>query len=164
MRAVCARRCRTSTERRYLGFGQGTDYGRFFADTLADADVEVEARCRCVAAMFDLYEKLFSPFPAETATYMWWDLIATSVLRHAHRDIGRQLHATHERVRLEMVSTLMRILALEARHCQEAALHGLNHVANAAERALAIEQLLRLRQPDAKLREYALACLAGRAQ
>src|SRR5205823_7002398 len=47
----------------FLAFGHNTDYGAFFIDALWGDDVEVELRCRCVAAMFDLYEKLFSPFP-----------------------------------------------------------------------------------------------------
>ena len=66
----------------FLAFGNATDYGAFFVEALWDPDVDVGVRCQCVAAMFDLYEKLFSPLPTDTATHMWWDLIATFVLEH----------------------------------------------------------------------------------
>jgi len=148
----------------FLAFGHATDYGAFFVDALWGDDAEAEVRCRCVAAMFDLYEKLFSPFPTETATYMWWDLIASFVLeRRADGEVAPKL-ASQERVRKEMVCTLTRILALDARHCQEAALHGLNHIATASERTPVIEQFMRIRQPDEKLRKYALQCISGHAQ
>ena len=53
----------------FLAIGHASDYGRFFVELLWDEQVDAATRCACVAAMFDLYEKLFSPFPAETATY-----------------------------------------------------------------------------------------------
>jgi len=93
---------------------------------------------------------------------MWWDLIASFVLEHG--EVMAKLGPTVERLLLEMVSTLTRILELDARHCQEAALHGLNHIATAPERTPVIERFLELRHPDDKLRAYALECLAGHAQ
>ncbi|MGZ6126439.1 MAG: hypothetical protein ACXWLR_15830 [Myxococcales bacterium] len=60
--------------------------------------------------MFDLYEKLFAPFPTESATYMWWDLIAAHVLEPIGRDeVVPQPFPNQERVRREMVEALIRI-------------------------------------------------------
>ena len=149
----------------FLGMGHWSDYGAFFMDALWDEQLDVGLRCRCVSTMFDLYEKLFSPFPAETATYMWWDLIASFVLEPLGQDeVVPHSVSSHERVRQEMVQTLGRILTLEPRHCQTAALHGLNHVATTAERSPLIEEFLRLHHVDEKLRTYAYECLVGQAQ
>jgi hypothetical protein len=65
---------------------------------------------------------------------------------------------------LIVVETLRRILALDARHCREAALHGLNHVAIATERAAIIDPFLAAHTLDEKLTAYARLCRAGRAQ
>jgi len=62
-----------------------------------------------------------------------------------------------------MVETLARILKLDARHCQEAALHGLHHIATPQERVALIDAFLQLPHDD-KLQNYALECRAGRAQ
>ncbi len=68
-----------------------------------------------------------------------------------------------EQVRLAMVETLERILRLDVRHCQQAALHGLNHIATPQERALLIDPFLRMPR-DEKLIAYARECRDGRAQ
>ncbi len=51
---------------------------------------------------------------------------------------------------------------LEARHCKEAALHGLNHIATPEERAVIVDPILAL-PLDEKLLAYARECRAGRA-
>jgi len=62
-----------------------------------------------------------------------------------------------------MVQTLSRIIRLDSRHCQQAALHGLNHVATPEERASLIDALLSTPR-DENLAAYALECRDGRAQ
>jgi len=139
-----------------------SDYAEFFPRLLWRDDAPLDLRVEAVRAMFDLYAKLFAPFPTEAATYMWWDLLAEEALEEKG---NFQLPSPdQEAVRREMVSTIARILQLEPRHCQEAALHGLNHVATAEEREPLIDAFLASRGVDDKLRSYALACRAGRAQ
>jgi hypothetical protein len=67
------------------------------------------------------------------------------------------------RARLVRHYELERVLQLEQRHCQEAALHGLNHIATPPERASLIDPFLQ--QPrDEKLLAYTRQCRAGHAQ
>src|SRR5258706_11113362 len=54
--------------------------GNFFADHLWDETVPIEIRREAIEAMFDLYAKLFGPYPTENATYMWWDLLVDDVI------------------------------------------------------------------------------------
>lgn len=137
-----------------------SDVSDFFADQLWNPEAPVDARIAAIAAMYDLFEQLFAPFPAETATNMWWDLLSGDL------DHGRFTQGGppgRERIRLAMVDTLARILRLDARHCQEAALHGLDHIATPQERAALIDPFLQ-RPRDEKLLAYARECRAGRAQ
>lgn len=148
----------------FLAFAGIAQCARFFAEPLWTEDVELDLRCRCVRAMFDLYEKLFATHPTETATYMWWDLLASCILEELNpSEVVLHPVPSHEAVRREMVETLRRILALDARHCREAALHGLNHVAIATERAAIIDPFLAAHTLDEKLTAYARLCRAGRA-
>jgi hypothetical protein len=113
--------------------------------------------------MFDLHAKLFAPYPTEAATHIWWDLLASDVIEEDGESIVPRSDPDQEQVRQAMVATLERILQLEQRHCQEAALHGLNHIATPQERATLIDPFLQLPR-DEKLLAYARECRAGRAQ
>jgi hypothetical protein len=93
---------------------------------------------------------------------MWWGLLADNVLENGVSIVLRS-DRDQEQVRLAIVATLGRILRLDPRHCQEAALHGLNHIATPQERAALIDPFLHL-PLDEKLLAYARACRAGRAQ
>jgi hypothetical protein len=136
--------------------------GEFFADLLWDKSISIDSRLAAIEAMFDLYAKLFAPYPTESATYMWWGLIAENILGVEDGDsVVPCSDPDQEEVRLGMVATLGRILQLEQRHCQEAALHGLNHIATPQERATLIDPFLQLPR-DEKLLSYARGCRAGR--
>lgn len=148
----------------FLSFSGSTVCGKFFADHLWDKGVSIDSRRAAIDAMFDLYAKLFASYPTESATYMWWDLIASDVIEDERGEsIVPSSDADQEQVRLGMIATLGRILQLDPRHCQEAALHGLNHIATPEERAALIDPFLQLPR-DEKLLRYARACRAGRAQ
>jgi hypothetical protein len=147
----------------FLSFSGPTVCGSFLADHLWNKSVPIDSRRAAIDAMFDLYAKLFAPYPTESATYMWWDLLASNVLEKHGESVVPRSDADQEQVRLAMVATLGRILQLEQRHCQEAALHGLNHIATPQERAEFIDPLLQLLR-DEKLLAYARECRAGRAQ
>jgi hypothetical protein len=137
--------------------------GQFFADHLWDSSVPIDLRRAAIGAMFDLYAKLFAPHPTEAATDMWWDLLASNVIEADGESIAPRRDPDQEQVRLAMVATLARILQLEQRHCQKAALHGLNHIGTAEERTALIDPLLQLAL-DEELLAYASACRAGQAQ
>jgi hypothetical protein len=147
----------------FLSFSGPTVCGEFFADRLWDKTVSIASRRAAIDAMFDLYAKLFATYPTETATDMWWDLLASDVLEKDGDSIVPRTDPDQEQVRLTMVGTLGRILQLDPRHCQEAALHGLNHIATPEERAALIDAFLQLPR-DEKLLAYARECRDGRAQ
>jgi hypothetical protein len=119
-----------------------TPLANFFAEPLRNTDVVLELRLNCVRAMFDLYDKLLSLMKSGTAAEMWWDL----------------LQGVDEPLRIEMVTTLARML--DARLCEKAALHGLNHLAWPREREPLIDRFLQ-REHDPSLTAYALRCRSG---
>jgi hypothetical protein len=148
----------------FLSSSGPTVCGKFFADHLWDSRFPLELRRAAIGAMFDLYAKLFALFPTEDATYMWWDLLVSNVIEDDDGEsIVPRSDADQEQVRLAMVATLGRILQLEQRHCQEAAMHALKHIATPRERSALIDPFLRLPR-DEKLLAYARECRAGRAQ
>lgn len=147
----------------FLSWSGPTVCGKFFADHLWDKTVSIDSRRAAIDAMFNLYAKLFAPYPTEAATYMWWDLLANNVLEKHGVPIVPRSDPDQEQVRLIMVATLGRILQLDPRHCQEAALHGLNHIATPQERAALIDPFLRSSR-DEKLLTYARTCRAALAQ
>ena len=148
----------------FLAIGDyAPDYQPFFSAPLWSEDVDLDLRRSCVAAMFDLYEKLFSSVRADSASSMWWDLLGTFTIEQRNNLPTLRPHPipAQESVRREMVETLARILGLPAPHCQVAALHGLNHIATAEEREPLIDRYLASAAIDATLREYAHACCSG---
>lgn len=135
------------------------DFAPFFLQPLWSEHVDLALRCRCVSAMFELYEKLFAEVQIEGAAYMWWDLLST--FQPDLRALRPHPVPTQERVRREMVATLARILHLPQPDCQKAALHGLEHIATAGEREPLIDRYLEDASLDTTLREYARACRGG---
>jgi hypothetical protein len=88
-----------------------------FPDLLRSAEVPLADQERCVRAMLAPFRDYYAQVGEEyqvTAFYMWWDS-----LFH-----GGGEPAT-EQVSIEI---LQQILALSEKHCQVAALHGLNHL------------------------------------
>lgn len=147
----------------FLGFVNMPECAPFFAEPFWSAGVDLDSRMTCAREMFCLYEKLFAPFPSESATEMWWDLLAGVLEKVNTREVSPHPNGDSEQVRQEMVRTLERILGLDQPHCQHAALHGLNHVALASERALVIDRFLTSKKIDSELAKFALVCRAGTA-
>jgi len=100
--------------------------------------VPLTLRLSCIKAMYhvfaDAVANLPKGVPMETCFFMWWDIIAgqfcaeqdywSHEVFHPQQDDVRQVHDV-------MLDTLVRVLALEDRRCQGAALHGLGHLHHA---------------------------------
>ena len=97
--------------------------------------VPLALRLSCIQAMYHVFADAVATLPKgvpmETCFFMWWDIIAGAFfMEHGHwshevfhpeREDVRQVHDV-------ILDTLVRILALEDRRCQGAALHGLGHL------------------------------------
>lgn len=99
---------------------------------LAQPQVTLAARRRCVRACLTLFRELFMPrcsphlshrdepgaAPLNAVCYMWWDAMPV----HGGPDPADRLA-----LRREVLETMMQILRLDSLACQESALHGLGH-------------------------------------
>lgn len=84
-----------------------------------------ETRSEIVHSMYMLFERLFSNTPLDTASNMWWDSFCHDW------SCGARVRGDcpeNDRMQDVMFETLIRVLQLPTRHCQEAALHGLGHL------------------------------------
>jgi hypothetical protein len=88
-------------------------------DALANSNIALESRERCVRAMICPFRDYDLPREAplsEDAFFMWWDLALMRV-----GDQASEIDAV-------AIDVLDQILQLPAKRCQFAALHGLNHL------------------------------------
>lgn len=90
------------------------------------ATVPWTLRERVIRSMVQLFEGLFATEPLETASYMWWDMIAFPLENPAASDANRFPDAAS--VHAVIFDVVREILQIEAEPCQKAALHGLNHL------------------------------------
>lgn len=116
------------------------------------AQLSLDARERVVGSMYELYARLFAREPLDSASYMWWDLLSDRMAEDQSPD-GAKLRQT-------MFDVLCRILNLDARPCQVAALHGLNHLEDPRTEAVVKEWLARNPTLDQKLQTFARSCMA----
>jgi len=100
---------------------------------LYSREVPVEARERCVAALYRLYADLFDPrcAPAlghldepgagalNAACYMWWDILPF---------VAATDDPDKDRLDARAIDVLEKVLRLANPACQESALHGLGHL------------------------------------
>lgn len=121
-----------------------------------DQRVPFELRESCVRSMRDLYARLFSVAPLETASNMWWDALAYDW----HCGIrARSNGGDDSRMQDVMFDTLLAILQLPQSCCQEDALHGLGHLRH-PDTETAIQRFLSASPDidiDPELKEYAMS-------
>ena len=115
------------------------------------AQLSLDARERLVGSMYELFARLFAREPLDSASYMWWDLLSDRMAEDQSRD-GASLRQT-------MFEVLCRILNLDARSCQVAALHGLNHLEDPRTETVVKEWLARHPTLDQKLQTFAECCM-----
>ena len=114
--------------------------------------LSLEVRERLLHSMFELFARLFAREPINSTSYMWWDLLSDRMDEDHSRDAAK--------VRERMFVVLGQILNVEARPCQEAALHGLNHLRDPRTEPVVKEWLARHPALDQKLRGFAESCMA----
>jgi hypothetical protein len=134
--------------------------GERFRDVLWDPSVPWEARRGCIEALPQLYDRLFKRCALDTIPFMLPDLLA-----HEYGFGSRHPDTDEEdgRVQQALFAAFRRML--DSRHpgTQEAALHGLHHLAYpAGKQAIRAWLDCESRLPRA-VRRYAEDVLAGRA-
>lgn len=117
-------------------------------------DVPFLLREGCVRSMFHLFESLFAVEPLETSVDMWWD----SLCYDWHCGNRKRLAGTEDAFMQDVIfETLCKILSLDSKTCQSAALHGLGHLHHPATEELVRQYLREHPGLDQGLKEYALA-------
>lgn len=155
-----------STEQLEQGFWFLLNPYGFLEQGLKDTDVEWMVRKECVISMGDLFEHLFAVNSLDdSACYMWWDLVISGYFETLHTR-WHPLIVDDKDVKFQQTifDTLCRILNLDSRECQKAALHGLGHLNHPLTQEI-IETFLNANQTlDAELKEYAIKCIDGEIQ
>lgn len=120
-------------------------------------DLSTQGRDALVESMFYLYSGLYTKNKLKTSCHMWWDSFAQCFYR---KDLLK--NDANRRIQDVMLRTLEKILGLESRHCQAAALHGLGHLRH-SEGARVINAYLERGGAalDEHIIRYARACIAG---
>jgi hypothetical protein len=140
-------------------------FGAGFEDNLNDliwkSEASLSSKVTLISSMFFVYRDLFSSDPLEGACEMWWDGLAYVI--HPMRIVDPANDASHRRIQEAMFQTLAKILTLDVRHCQIAALHGLNHVAHPETKDLIMSFIAHHQELSAEEIEYAIACANGEA-
>lgn len=114
--------------------------------------LSLEMRERLLHSMFELFARLFARQPLDSISYMWWDNLLDRMDEDHSRDAAQ--------VREMMFIVLGRILSVEARPCQEAALHGLNHLRDPRTEHVVKDWIARHPALDQKLLGFAESCMA----
>ncbi len=105
--------------------------------------------------MYELFARLFAREPLDTASYMWWDLLTDGL------DMADEFPVPDgPRVASVMFDVLGQVLNVEARGCQKAALHGLNHLRDPRTGAVVKEWIARHPTLDPDLLHFAESCMA----
>lgn len=90
-----------------------------------DEGLPFTTRAECVRAMFDLFRNLFASEGLETSVGMWWD----SFCYDWHCGNRKRSNGGEDlQMQDVMFETLVKILSLDSKICQGAALHGLSHL------------------------------------
>ncbi len=119
------------------------------AEWLWDAEILLELRLECIAAMPGMFREVLAERPLETACWMWWDMLRTFDSDPDQRIVGA------------MVAALTEVLQLPSRHCQMSALHGLGHLRHDAKEGVIRAFLSASRDVDSEMVQYAEKAIAG---
>jgi hypothetical protein len=133
---------------------------------MRDTDVSWPLRKECIIYMGDLFEHLFAVNPLDnSACYMWWDSIISGYFETAHTSWHPLIvDDTDVEFQQAIFETLCRILNLESRECQRAALHGLGHLNHPLTEQTIEAYLNENPMIDEELKEYAIKCITGEIQ
>ena len=115
-------------------------------------------RVMLIYSMYDMYNYFYKLNKLDTSCEMWWDSLAYDFYDNELRN--RENKETQV-IQDAMFSTLKKILEIDAKHCQTAALHGLGHLRH-PDTEQAIKDYLR-KHPglDKNEKNYANACITG---
>lgn len=129
-----------------------------FVEHLWNAGLPWEAREACIAAMESLYADCLARLRFETIDYMWPDLLAYDY-QAGHR--APSTDPEDARVQVALLALFDRLLARPEAACQQAALHGLGHLAHPAAPARITAYLEQHPELTASQREFAAQAMAG---
>jgi hypothetical protein len=139
-------------------FGGGGS--KWFRDALWDPSVPWEVRQRCIKALPELYARLFKSCALDTIPFMLPDLLADEYrfdFRHPDTD------EEDRRVQEALFAAFRRMLDARDPGTQEAALHGLHHLAHPAGKQAIRRWLDSQSKLSREMRIYAEEVLAGTA-
>jgi len=119
------------------------------SDWLWDQNISWELRKECIAAMVNVFEKLFTKTPLGETYFMWWDLFRTFE------------ENPDEKVNDAKFESLSQILNLNSIHCQKSALHGLGHSTHPQKAEIIRRFLEEHPDIDDEMKSYALAAING---
>ena len=123
--------------------------GSQLAQWLWDADIPLDLRLDCIAAMPTMFREFLADHPLDTACNMWWDMLRSFESDPAPRIVDA------------MVAALTEVLELRTRHCQMSALHGLGHLKHPAKESIIRAFLSRSGDLDNEIVQYAEQAIAG---
>jgi hypothetical protein len=113
----------------WLIFGSGISCEQY----LFDPTVDLELRTECIQSMYFPFRDVVACStigPRDSFYWMWWDMILHTFwqIYYSTNDNYQKLPADGKQMFDAMYQTLLKILALDHRACQESALHGLGHL------------------------------------
>ena len=108
-------------------------------DLIWNREIGLNLKVTMIRSMYFLYEDVFATAPRSEASFMWWDEIAYDI--HPLELADPENNTEHYAIREAMFETLEKILMIDSWHCQEAALHGFNHVQH-PETATVVQQFI----------------------
>ena len=111
-----------------------------------------------INSMYGLYANLFDQVSIQYSCDMWWDSLAYDFnpMNNAH-----ERSKNHTAIQEAMHETLVRILRLDSKECQMAALHGLNHVYHPDTEKVINRYMSENTHLSEEDKKFALACSKG---
>ncbi len=139
----------------------GAGFDGSLNDLIWESTISIGVKEKLILSMYYLYRDLFAYEPLGAACEMWWDGLAYEINPMQRADTINNLE--HRRIQNVMFETLTQVLKLDQRHCQLAALHGLNHVFHPDTDELIRNFVQERPELTPKEIEYAIACANGTA-
>jgi TPR repeat protein len=128
---------------------------------MQSAENTVDEAETCIRAMYELFAKLFARVSFDTVEYMWWDVGYGACGRNSFpkREIQE---SDRQRLSQATFETMTRVLQLEARNCQSAAIHGLGHSSHPDKEQALLQFLHDNPDKSDRDRSYVMAAIEGK--